>query len=104
MSRLGIELETYFRDKVEIWSISLAGIRFMTIPGEATTDVGLELRAAAQQIGISSVWILGLTNDHVGYFTSRADWKLAEYESSGSVYGAYGSRRLVNGHLHLLRP
>jgi hypothetical protein len=103
-SRLGIELETYFPNVARIWSITLAGIRFMTIPGEPTTDIGLELRAAAQQIGVSSVWILGLTNDHVGYFTSRADWKVAAYESGSSVYGAYGSRRLVNGHLHLLRP
>jgi hypothetical protein len=103
-SRLGIELETYFPSVARIWSIALAELRFLTIPGEPTTDVGLELRAAAQQIGISSVWILGLTNDHVGYFTSRADWKVAKYESGSSVYGAYGSRRLVNGHLHLLRP
>jgi hypothetical protein len=103
-SRLGIELETYFPTAGRIWSIALSGLRFLTIPGEPTTDVGLELRAAAQEIGISSVWILGLTNDHIGYFTSRADWKLAAYESGSSVYGAYGSRRLVNGHLHLMRP
>lgn len=103
-SRLGIELETYFPTVARIWSIALGSLRFLTIPGEATTDVGLELRAVAEQIGISSVWILGLTNDHLGYFASRADWRVAEYESGGSVYGAYGSRRLVNGHLHLLRP
>jgi neutral ceramidase len=103
-SRLGIELQTYFPTVARIWSISLAALRFMSIPGEPTTDVGLELRKAADEIGITSVWILGLTNDHIGYFSSRADWKVAEYESGSSVYGAYGSRRLVNGHLHLLRP
>jgi hypothetical protein len=103
-SRLGIELATYFPAVAKIWSIRLGDLRFMTIPGEPTTDLGLELRGAAEEIGITSAWILGLTNDHLGYFTSRADWKVAEYESGASVYGAYASRRLVNGHLHLLRP
>jgi hypothetical protein len=103
LSRLGIELETYNPTTVRIWSFSIDKLRFMTIPGEATTDVGLELRAAAAQIGIENAWILGLTNDHLGYFTSRDDWKLAGYESGATVYGAYASRRLLNWHLCLLR-
>jgi hypothetical protein len=102
-SRLGIELQTYNPTQVKIWSIGLADLRFMTIPGEPTTEVGLALRAAANHFGVPNPWILGLTNDHVGYFTSRTDWDLATYESAGTVYGRDGARRLVNAHICLLR-
>ena len=102
-SWLGMELLTYQPTQGRIWSIALGDIRFMTVPGEPTTDVGLELRKAAQHYGFPNTWILGLTNDHLGYFTSGTDWDLAEQEAAASVYGPYGSRRLVNGHICLLR-
>jgi hypothetical protein len=103
-SHLGIELATYNPSQAKIWSIALAGLRLMSIPGEATADVGLELRKVAKAHGHPEAWVLGLTNDHLGYFASRDHWGLATYESGSSAYGSHGWRRLVNGHHHLLGP
>lgn len=103
-SRLGIELETYFPRRVQIRSLSLAGLRFMTFPGEPVSKLGRELRQKAAQLGIQRAWILGLTDDHLGYFVSGSQWKEASYDSFGAVYGPSGARRLVNGHVCLLRP
>jgi hypothetical protein len=89
----------WFPDHAWLSQIKLGPVLFMTWPGEPTSELGLELRAAAEQAGALDAWVLGLTNGHLGYFTSPWDHDLGGYETCVNFYGRMGGATLRDSHL-----
>ena len=95
---------------VEFQFLSIAGLRLYTIPGEPTTAIGQAFRAlrpvdegprpprgAARpyppNISQPRVDVLvACANDHLGYFTDRAEFRRGGYESSLNLVGPTAER------------
>lgn len=100
--RLGGDVALWFGDHARITSIGFAGMRFVTFPGEPTADIGLALRQHLMSQGIDRVWILSLTDDHLGYFTSHEDWCFEHTAVKSSIYGPDAGGKLIDAHLGLI--
>jgi neutral ceramidase len=62
--------------------LELNGVRMFCFPGEPCVELGLELKRR-----FPGSWILGLANDHLGYFLTEAEYEKGGYERSVSFYG-----------------
>ena len=60
---------------------------FVAIPGEPITEIGWDLKARATAKGFTRGFVLGLANDHGGYFTTHAEYVRGEYEGKSTLYG-----------------
>lgn len=60
---------------------------FVAVPGEAVTEIGWNLKKHAEQKGFAHGFVLGLANDHGGYFTTVAQYQAATYEGTATLYG-----------------
>lgn len=72
--------------------IVLGDTLLMAIPGEPCCRIGLDLKAAARRQGFAHAFVVGLANDHCGYFVHAEDYapgreKSHEYEKSLNFYG-----------------
>lgn len=102
ISRLNLPLGRAMSKKAKIWSIQIGNQVWMTWPGEPNTSLGRMLKTAAQEAGFQKAWVLGLTNDHLSYFTSESEYHEGGYESCASFYGPRGGESIVEGHRSLL--
>ncbi len=60
---------------------------FLAVPGEMCVDVGVGVKGAVKGLGQASTTIIGLANDHLGYFTSPEGLKRGGYEADMNFYG-----------------
>ena len=101
--KLGVRF--WFPDSAPLTQVRLGGRRGITMmswPGEPTSELGLQMRDAAEKLGARDAWVLGLTNGHQGYFTSPWDFELGGLEACLNFYGREGGRRVVDAHLEEL--
>lgn len=77
------------RFPVGAWRLSLGAedIMVLQIPGEATHDLGLELKAYARTLGVKRVFIMGLCNDAMSYITSEREYDRGGYEGGATLFG-----------------
>lgn len=68
----------------------------MSWPGEPTTSLGYNLKQVAHQLGYQHQMLLGLTNDHLSYFTTPTEYNVGGYEACASFYGENGGQHIVN--------
>jgi hypothetical protein len=61
---------------------------FLTLPGEFYCEFGLELKNFAKENNYKNVFILGLTNDGLGYFVPKDFYYERPYESLFSIFGS----------------
>ncbi len=59
----------------------------VAIPGEPITEIGQEIKEKALDLGFARALILGLANDHGGYFTTKAEYIRGDYEGRSTAYG-----------------
>ncbi len=59
----------------------------VAIPGEAITEIGWQIGQEAGARGFTRALVLGLANDHGGYFTTEQEYLRAEYEGRATAYG-----------------
>ncbi|MBX3467738.1 MAG: neutral/alkaline non-lysosomal ceramidase N-terminal domain-containing protein [Planctomycetes bacterium] len=69
-------------------------VAFLCVPGEATHDVGLSLKAAAAARGATATFVVGLALDHIGYVASEAQYVAGRYEARLTLFGPETSRRV----------
>jgi neutral ceramidase len=81
----------------------------VTVPGEATAEVGARVRAAVSAAtGAGRVVVSGLANEFIQYLTTPEEYDRQHYEGGSTLYGPLSSnllrgelaelsRRLVNG-------
>jgi hypothetical protein len=62
--------------------LEINGTRMFCFPGEPCVELGLELKRRHP-----GSWILGLANDHLGYFLTEAEYRKGGYEQLVSFYG-----------------
>ncbi|MEA2167843.1 MAG: neutral ceramidase, partial [Solirubrobacteraceae bacterium] len=73
-------------------SITRVGNRAIAaVPGEATKEVGVGIKAAVLQamrsVGVKAVVIAGLANEYVQYITTPAEYGEQSYEGASTLYG-----------------
>lgn len=79
--------------KVSAWSIG--DLVMATFPGEPTTNVGLAVKQRGQMAGFRETMVIGLGQDHLGYFTTPQEYREKSYEACSSMYGPQGAERMV---------
>jgi neutral ceramidase len=62
--------------------LELGGVKMFCVPGEAAAALGLELKRRSP-----GAWVLGLANDHLGYFLTAEEYRKGGYERMMSFYG-----------------
>ncbi len=97
-----VTIAPFFPTRTEISAIKWGGMNLLTWPGEPTAKLGLELKRVAIASGATDAMILGLTNDHLAYFTSPDEFDEGGYESCFSVYGSKGGEKVIQGYRALL--
>ena len=78
------------------------GTLMMSWPGEATTDLGFQLRERARAAGYEDAWNLGLTNGYMGYFVTPEEFKAGGYEVCVAYHGPKAGMQLLEAHQALL--
>src|SRR4029079_2315924 len=63
--------------------LEINGTRMFCFPGEPVVELGLELKKR-----FPGSWVLGLANDHLGYFLTEEGYALGGYERRVSFYGS----------------
>ncbi|HWP44752.1 MAG TPA: neutral/alkaline non-lysosomal ceramidase N-terminal domain-containing protein [Blastocatellia bacterium] len=65
---------------------------FVTIPGELSSILNAQIKARGKLLGFEKTFILGLTNDALGYIITEDEYRHATYESTISLFGpGFGS-------------
>jgi hypothetical protein len=96
-----LNLRRYISSSTLISQVHFGNLWLLTWPGEPTTETGLQLEAAAKHAGAQEAWVLGLSNDHLAYFTTEDEFHHGTYESCSSFFGATGSKKLIDAHVDL---
>jgi hypothetical protein len=87
----GVRLETSRDDLV-----------LLTLPGEATHDVGLATKAAARARGATRASVVGMALDHVGYIASEVEYRRGGYEAHMTLFGPGEAARIAEAHEDVL--
>ena len=79
---------------VPLMAVRVGNHLIVSIPGEATVEMGRQIRSAVLSAlpsgsGISTVSIAGLANEYVPYYTTPAEYEQQHYEGGHTVYGEY---------------
>jgi neutral ceramidase len=79
---------------VRIGSVVLAAV-----PGEPTIELGRRIGKAIRErlrpSGVQDVWIVGLANEYVDYFTTPEEYRMQHYEGGSTLYGPQTGPLLV---------
>jgi hypothetical protein len=84
-----------FPPMTKLTAAKLGQVTLTTWPGEASTTLGYRLEAAGGKVGHDNVWVIGLANDYLTYFTTESEYHEGEYDSCSSFYGHHGGTRII---------
>jgi hypothetical protein len=87
--------------ETELTAVAVADTAWVTIPGELQTSFGLAIKHGARGL-FGSVWVAGLSNDYLGYFTTREASASKSYIACATLYGPEAGSCLTDGALALL--
>lgn len=80
---------------------------FVTIPGELSSILNLQVKERGRLLGFEKTFLLGLTNDALGYILSEDEYRHKTYESTISLFGVNFGSFITNeafASLEKLRP
>jgi len=100
--KLRLRLGSFLPHKTSLWLLKLGNQYMMSWPGEPTTSLGLAVKKMALTSGASQAWLMGLTNDHLSYFTTREEYEAGTYESCTSFYRENGGQLIVDRYRELI--
>lgn len=60
---------------------------FVTIPGELSSILNLQIKERGRLLGFEKTFLLGLTNDALGYIITEDEYRHRTYESTISLFG-----------------
>lgn len=93
-----------FPAKVELQAVRVGNAALMAVPGEAITELGLQMKRDAASRGAEYPMIVGLANNAVGYILSFEQYDLGAYESGTSFHGPMLGAILVSQMEQMVRP
>jgi hypothetical protein len=62
-------------------------VAFVTIPGELSSILNLQIKERGRLLGFEKTFLLGLTNDALGYIITEDEYRHKTYESTISLFG-----------------
>ncbi|MEK6304177.1 MAG: neutral/alkaline non-lysosomal ceramidase N-terminal domain-containing protein [Acidobacteriota bacterium] len=95
------------------WDSEVSGVSFdnkfafVTIPGELSSILNIQVKERGRMLGFEKTFVLGLTNDAVGYILSEDEYRHKTYESTISLFGPNFGSFITNeafASLEKLRP
>lgn len=93
--RLFISLRRLMPSQAKLHMIKLGDIVMLSWPGEPTAALGRKLILKAEAAGWENCWVMGLTEGHLAYFTTKEEYSKRSYESCSSLYGKDGGEHIV---------
>ncbi|MAE71207.1 MAG: hypothetical protein CME06_12170 [Gemmatimonadetes bacterium] len=92
---------------VEENNTNFTGVRigdaaFVSMPGEAITQIGLDIKSYGESIGLPASYVVGLANGHLGYMTTREEYWQGGYESGATFFGPETGEIMVNSAIQVL--
>ena len=79
--------------------LEVNGNKMFCAPGEPCAELGLELKKR-----YPGSWVLGLANDHLGYFLTEDEYQKGGYERKVSFYGPKMGPWLVEQLSEMAKP
>lgn len=69
---------------------------FVTIPGELSSIINASIKERGKLLGFERTFLLGLTNDAVGYIITEDEYRHGTYESRVSFFGPHFGSIVMN--------
>ena len=88
----------------ELQVIRVGDRLLLAAPGEPSVEMGMRFRRAVRQRlprRVSDPFVVGLSNDYLGYFTTPEEYEMQHYEGGHTVYGKYTSLLAQHGFVAL---
>ena len=77
-------------EDLEVQVIRIGDIYVVGLPGEIFSQIGLEIKARARELGVNKVLVFALTNGNPGYIPAERDYTIAPIGKRGyELEGAY---------------
>jgi hypothetical protein len=87
----------------EVASIAIDGkVAMVTVPGEFSSILNRDVKNRARALGFQQVFLLGITNDAVGYIISEDEYRHKTYEARVSFFGPHFGSLIANEAFQLL--
>jgi hypothetical protein len=71
-------------------------VAFVTIPGELSSILNLQIKERGKLLGFEKTFLLGLTNDALGYIITEDEYRHRTYESTISLFGQHFGSLITN--------
>ena len=97
-------LDQIFPAQTPVAACRLGELLIVGAPGEMTAELGLEIKAALKEKGISYPAIGGLANQWISYILSEEEYEKSGYEASVSYYGKELGKVMVEAMLDTATP
>jgi len=69
---------------------------FVTIPGELSSIINMAIKERGRMLGFEHTFLLGLTNDALGYIITEDEYRHRTYESTISLFGPHFGSTIMN--------
>jgi len=81
------------------FSVELSGVKtiMVSIPGEAIVELGWWIRNDTLGMGFQQTFLVGYTNNYMGYFTTPNEYLIGGYEALLTLYGIDTAVKIRNG-------
>jgi hypothetical protein len=96
-------LKKFISSTTLITQVHFGNLWFLTWPGEATTELGINLIAAAKESGAKDAWVMGLSNDHLAYFVTEGEFDVGGYEACLNFFGRTGGTKIIQAHKQIFQ-
>jgi hypothetical protein len=86
----------------EMVGLAIGESAWVTVPGELQTRLGQAIKARGRRL-FPVAFVVGLSNDYLGYFLAPAEFDTRGYIACAALYGEEGGQRLVDRAGEILR-
>jgi len=85
---LTLPIDQWMQKVLPFAALRLGDVVLATVPGEPTTTVGQQIKAAGKARGFRRTYVVGLANDHMSYVTTPDEYaEIDQYEAQSTLYG-----------------
>jgi Neutral/alkaline non-lysosomal ceramidase, N-terminal len=93
---LSLPIGQWMQKVLPFAALRLDDVVLATVPGEPTTAIGQQIKAAGKAQGFRKSYVVGLANDHMGYITTPTEYTNKGYEAQSTLYGSQTGTIVVN--------
>jgi hypothetical protein len=78
---------SWFENNYRFQAVRINDTLIVPVPGEPIFFVGQAMKTGALALGFSRVFIFGLSNGHMAYITTEAEYNIGGYEGIATFFG-----------------